>query len=182
MENLMTPAPTPTPLDLTRYLQQLAAHVGYQVDWSELDPACANHPQLVTAWVSAAAGHAGLAHARSLLPGPAAFLRGQVGTGGFDEGTGCEVAMLFGLHEHDQHLQTLLAGAAADFAGCCRRLAEAGTGLTWRKDRPVDPPTGPPAGPPAGLPTGPAQDTPVDPAGDAAGGDAHLSQPMPGHT
>jgi hypothetical protein len=40
MENVMTPAPTP--LDLANYLEQLAAHVGYAVDWSELDPTLAN--------------------------------------------------------------------------------------------------------------------------------------------
>jgi hypothetical protein len=177
MENPMTPDPRPTPLDLTRYLEQLAESVGYQVDWSELDPACANHLQLVTTWVTAAAGHAGLAHARRLLTSPAAFLREQVGAGDFDDTTGCEVAMLFGLHEHDQHLETLLARAAADFATCCQQLAEAGTGLTWRADQPVDPPTGPPADTSAGPP----QDTPVHPTGDATGDHAHLPQPMPGH-
>jgi hypothetical protein len=178
MENPMTPDPRPAPLDLTRYLEQLAESVGYQVEWSELDPACANHLQLLTTWVTAAAGHAGLAHARGLLTGPAAFLREQVGAGDFDDTTGCAVAMLFGLHEHDQHLETLLANAATDFATCCQRLAEAGTGLTWRADQPVDPPTGPPADTSAGPP----QDTPLHPTGDATGDHAHCGQPMPGHT
>jgi hypothetical protein len=176
MENVMTPAPTP--LDFTSYLRQLALSVGYTLDWSELDPACANHPDLVTAWVIAAAGHAGLAHARSLLASPAAFLRGQVGTGGFDD-TRCEVAMLFGLHEHDDHLQAAIDRAVAEFTSCCQRLAQAGAGLTWRADRPVDPPTCPPADTPADLPAGPPQGTPVDPTGDASGENAHRRQPMP---
>jgi hypothetical protein len=157
MEDPMTPDPTPAPLDLTPYLEQLAESVGYQVHWSGLDPARANDPQLVTTWVAAAAGHAGLAHARGLLTSPAAFLREQVGAGDFDDTTGHAVAMLSGLHEHDQHLETLLANAAADFTTRCQRLAEAGAGLTWRADPPVDPPTGPPADMFAGLP----EDTPA---------------------
>ena len=158
----MTSDPTPTPLDLNPYLQRLAAYVGYHVDWSELDPACGNQPQLVTAWVSAAARHAGLAHARGLLPAPAVFLRERVGTGGFDDTTACEVALLFGLHEHDQHLEATQATAATEFAVCCRRLAEAETGLV----SPAAPPTDPPADPPADLPVRP----PVGGTGHATGG------------
>jgi hypothetical protein len=173
----MTSDPTPTPLDLSPYLQQLAESVGYQLDWNELDPACANHPQLVTSWVSAAARHAGLAHARSLLAGPAAYLREQVGAGDFDDTTGCEVAMLFGLHEHDQHLNTLQARATADFATYCQQLAQAGTGLTWPKDQPVDPPTSQPAGMIADPPADPPDSTPIEQTGDAPGTDAHTPQP-----
>ena len=172
----MTSDPTPTPLDLSPYLQQLAASVGYQLDWDELDPACANHTQLVTSWIGAAARHAGLAHARSLLASPAAFLREQVGAGDFDDTTGCEVAMLFGLHEHDQHLDTLQARATANFATYCQQLAEAGTGLTWPKDQPVDPPTSQPADiadPPAG--------TPIEQTGDTSGTDAHVPRPIHHH-
>jgi hypothetical protein len=140
MENVMTPAPTP--LDLANYLEQLAAHVGYAVDWSELDPTLANQPDLVTAWVLAAAHHAGLAHARGLLAAPAAFLREQVGTGDFNDSTGCEVAMLFGLHEHHEHLEAEMNKATAAYAGCCQQLAA--TGLT-------SPTTAP--GPVADIPT-----------------------------
>ena len=136
----MTPAPTR--LDLTSYLERLAAHVGYAVNWSELDPTLANQPDLVTAWVLAAAGHAGLVHARGLLAAPAAFLREQVGAGDFNNTTGCEVAMLFGLHEHKEHLEIEIDKAAAAFAGCCQQLAA--TGLT-------SPTTAP--GPVADLPT-----------------------------
>jgi hypothetical protein len=169
--------PDPTPLDLTPYLQQLAEKVGYQLDWNELDAVCANHPQLVTSWVDAAARHTGLAHARSLLAGPAAYLREQVGAGDFDDTTGCEVAMLFGLHEHDQHLDTLQARATADFATCCQQLAEAGTGLTWPKDQPVDPPTSQPAD----MSADPPDSTPIEQTSDAPGTDAHVPRPTHHH-
>ena len=136
----MTPAPTR--LDFTSYLERLAAHVGYAVDWSELDPTLANQPDLVTAWVLAAAGHVGLVHARGLLAAPAAFLRGQVAAGHFNNTTGCQVALLFGLHEHNDHLEAEIDKAAAAFAGCCQQLAA--TGLT-------SPTTAP--GPVADVPT-----------------------------
>jgi hypothetical protein len=177
----MTSDPTPTPLDLAPYLQQLAASVGYQLDWNELDPACANHAQLVTSWVGAAARHAGLAHARSLLSAPAAFLREQVGAGDFDDTTGCEVAMLFGLHEHKDHLEAEMDKAAAEFTSCCQKLAEAGTGLTWPKNQPVDPPTGPPADMLVDLPSDPPEGTPIDPTGDTSGTGAHAAPPMHHH-
>jgi hypothetical protein len=171
----MTSDPTPTPLDLTPYLQQLAESVGYQLDWDELDPACANHPQLVTNWVDAAARHAGLAHARSLLSCPAAYLREQVGAGDFDDTTGCEVAMLFGLHEHKEQLEAAMNQAAAEFTTYCQQLAQAGTGLTWPKDQPVDPPTGTPADI-ADPSADPPESTPIGQTGDP-GTDAHTPQP-----
>lgn len=119
----MTPDPTPPPPEgLTRYLQQLATHVGYQVDWAELNYTCGHQPQLVTAWVSAAAAHAALNHTRRLLPTPAEFLRERVGQGEFDNATGHDVELLFGLHEHDQQLQSRLARTKAHFTSCCRQL------------------------------------------------------------
>jgi hypothetical protein len=52
------------PLDLTVHLGELAAAVGYTVDLDELDPTCANHPELVTAWVLTAVRHATVATRR----------------------------------------------------------------------------------------------------------------------
>jgi len=143
---------------LAAYLTALAAESGYDIDLDELDPVTGFHPELVLAWAVAGARHAGLAYTRSLLAGPVAFFREQVGPhdpqhntgddpgGHSDDSVATHVDLLAGLIVLRDRLDHDLAAAAYAYTAACRALAGTGLGVAWsRQPQPDYPPPGPPA-------------------------------------
>jgi hypothetical protein len=137
--------PAGLPHDLSErlgaYLVVLAGRVGYDVDLDELDPVTGFHPALVVSWALSGARHAGLAHARSLLAGPAAFLREQDFPANRDDGL--HAGMLADIVRVRDRLDRDLFAATGAYAGTCQALADTGLGLVWpREGQPDDPPPG----------------------------------------
>jgi hypothetical protein len=149
--NATQPADDPPPREptsgLSAYLATLAGQLGYDVDLEELDPVTGFHPRLVVSWALSGARHAGLAHARSLLAGPVAFLREQDAPGdqGDDqrgaEDDGLHACMLADVLRVRDRLDHDLLAAARSYAAACQALAVTGLGLVWpREDPPGQPP------------------------------------------
>jgi hypothetical protein len=134
---------------MSAYLAALADQVGYDIDLDELDPAIGFHPALVISWALTGARHAGLAHARSMLSGPIAFLREQDAPDDQrgDQDDGLHACLLADILRVRDRLEADLLAAARSYAAACRALAGTDLGLVWPRGDLPDRPT-PPGQPP----------------------------------